>query len=664
MQVLEFHFNPKNKESVKIDSFVFEPENNSERRLGGLYMAGRVSSSLPKEENFLDNLAQTVKKEYYYDLQKSPESSLKQSLKKANEFLSRIIKKGKVDWMGNLDFAIVSVAPLKIDIPDKEIEEKSELRINFAQTGNIKILLIRDKEILDISQDIRNEEAKIYPLKTFEDIVNGRLMPDDKIIILTKNIFEYFKEKDLIRNFIKANNQKTINEILKSRKKELSELSGVCLFLMLEGTPKKKSNIKIPLLSLKKITPKIPSLPKIKLKLSLPKVKLLPKVEQIKKLSLPWNIKEFSKIKEKIIPIIFLILLLSSASFIFKEEKQKEFKINKQILESIEAEKSHAENLLIFHDDYEANLAFQSAWIEVNKLLEETNPLERNVLREEAEKLKNSIEESLFPLNNIEEILNPETVLEISEEKTDLIPQKIIFLSNLEENFLFLSNPFSSNIYSFNLSKEEGEVLNFGKNIKMATFSSNSLLLFSEPNFLTQYFPGGEETKKFQLVPQMKLEFKSPATYNSNIYFLSPAKGEITKYFLNNEENISGFDWLDSRTEKTPLKGRSMAIDGDIWILNDDFKIDRYYQGLFKKSLNINIFPLLENPTRLFASPNIPHLYILEPSNKRIIVMTKHGEIVKQYRSDEFNNLLDVTVSKDEKEIYLLNGLKVYRIKI
>jgi hypothetical protein len=44
--------------------------------------------------------------------------------------------------------------------------------------------------------------------------------------------------------------------------------------------------------------------------------------------------------------------------------------------------------------------------------------------------------------------------------------------------------------------------------------------------------------------------------------------------------------------------------------------------------------------------------------------MTKHGEIVKQYRSDEFNNLLDVTVSKDEKEIYLLNGLKVYRIKI
>ena len=107
-----------------------------------------------------------------------------------------------------------------------------------------------------------------------------------------------------------------------------------------------------------------------------------------------------------------------------------------------------------------------------------------------------------------------------------------------------------------------------------------------------------------------------------------------------------------------------MAIDGDIWILNDDFKIHRYYQGLFKKSLNINILPLLENPTRLFASPNIPHLYILEPSNKRIIVMTKYGEIVKQYRSDEFNNLLDVTVSKDEKEIYLLNGLKVYRIKI
>jgi hypothetical protein len=44
--------------------------------------------------------------------------------------------------------------------------------------------------------------------------------------------------------------------------------------------------------------------------------------------------------------------------------------------------------------------------------------------------------------------------------------------------------------------------------------------------------------------------------------------------------------------------------------------------------------------------------------------MTKYGELVNQYSSDKFNNLLDMSVSKDEKEIYLLNGLKVYKIEL
>jgi hypothetical protein len=659
MQALEFHFNPKDKKSISIDSFVFEPENESEKRLGGLYLAGKVSNSMPQEKNLLEELSETIKKEYYYDLQKSPESSLKQSIKKANEFLDRQTKKGLVGWIGNLDFALMSIFPLKINISEEETEPI--LGINFVQTGKIKILLIREKEILDISQDVRNDELKAYPSKTFENIVSGKLIPGDKIIITNKNIYEYFKEKDLIRSFIKSKDKKAINEVFKSKRKELLEFSGFCLFLMTDKEIKEKKKIKVfPSFSLKKFFPKTPSLPKLNFKLPSIKKESLPRINKIRRPSLFKNIKLPPNLKEKIVPVLLLVLLLLFSSFLFKEEKRKDFKENKEIIELAEAEKAQAENFLVFKDEKQANLKFQSAWIKIDNLFQENKSLDP-VLQKEATELKESIEESLFDLNNVEKIEEPELITEIFQKETNLIPQKITSLNN----FLFFSNPYSNNLYEFDLGEKEGNITNFNGNIKMATFSQNSLLFFLNPNIVVQYFPENEEKKEFKLSEDsINSNFRSPATYGSNIYFLNPNEGEIIKYSLNNEEEIQGNNWLDPETGKTPRKGKSMAIDGDVWILTDNFKIDRYYQGFFTKSLEINIFPLLKNPTKIFTSPNINRIYILEPSNKRVIIMTKHGEVVKQYSSDKFNNLLDISVSKNEEQIYLLNGIKVYKIDL
>jgi len=44
--------------------------------------------------------------------------------------------------------------------------------------------------------------------------------------------------------------------------------------------------------------------------------------------------------------------------------------------------------------------------------------------------------------------------------------------------------------------------------------------------------------------------------------------------------------------------------------------------------------------------------------------MTKHGELVRQYQSEKFNNLLDFTVSQNGKIIYLLNAANVYKITV
>jgi hypothetical protein len=44
--------------------------------------------------------------------------------------------------------------------------------------------------------------------------------------------------------------------------------------------------------------------------------------------------------------------------------------------------------------------------------------------------------------------------------------------------------------------------------------------------------------------------------------------------------------------------------------------------------------------------------------------LSKNGELIKQFQSEEFDNLLDFSVSDAEDAIYLLNGMKVFKIEL
>ena len=58
------------------------------------------------------------------------------------------------------------------------------------------------------------------------------------------------------------------------------------------------------------------------------------------------------------------------------------------------------------------------------------------------------------------------------------------------------------------------------------------------------------------------------------------------------------------------------------------------------------------------------YLYIIDPSNERIIILNKDGSIEDQYTSDKFDNLIDLAIDPEEKAIYLLNGNHLYLLAV
>jgi len=222
MQVFELYFNPKLKEDKIFDSFLFEPENILERRLGSLYLMGELLNVLPQNLKFLDILSSHIKKEYYRISERSGELAFRESLRKANEFLSDEAERGNVSWLGNLSLAGLSL---------------NNSIFHFTKVGSFKIFLLRAGEIFDIWKDLEFQEIEPYPLKIFGNTVSGKLSPEDKIIILSKDIFDFFSAQNIIAEIAKFEkiDGKRLKRLLKSKEDLLGEKSGICLIIDLKA---------------------------------------------------------------------------------------------------------------------------------------------------------------------------------------------------------------------------------------------------------------------------------------------------------------------------------------------------------------------------------------------------------------------------------------------
>jgi len=222
MQIFEFHFNPNLRPDLIFDSFCYEPENIYERRMGSLYLVGLLKNALPRNLRFLEKLQKVIKEKYYKSTIFAPEKSLRESLKEANEFLEGIAKRGDVSWLGNLGFAILGLKNFKL---------------NFTKVGGIKIFLLRRGQIIDIDKKLKFQDIEPYPLKIFGNIVSGKLAEDDLILVLTKEIFDFFQENLLLNEIAKLpphhNFGGGLKDILDRKKEGLSRISGALLAISL-----------------------------------------------------------------------------------------------------------------------------------------------------------------------------------------------------------------------------------------------------------------------------------------------------------------------------------------------------------------------------------------------------------------------------------------------
>jgi hypothetical protein len=637
MDIFELHFNPK-KENHTFNTFISNPQNDIEKKMGSLYMAGEITAPLLKPEEFLGRVAFTIKKSFYGQ-RLNPERSLSNTLKKANEFLEQEVKKENVGWLGNFNFAVLSI---------------KDYNLVFAKTGDIKILLIRGGQISDIGKNLNLEGIDPYPVKIFFNVASGRLADNDMLLILTKDIFDFIKERDVLNSLAKAQNpsSKTIKELMPQSlftKGEGSKVSGLAMIFLFKeekaklGMPmvfqpkefiKKHSIFPVPII----VKPLKEALKKVKLpKIKLPEVKL-PAVERFKK---TYNL------KKKIILVGGLIVLLVAGYLIFKIGQDRKEKDIITAFNQVEQKVKQAESLLFLENEKDADKILKQAYKDITPLTEKDSSIAPSIFS-----LKETIIGDLERLNKVEKVEDPEVVLEIS----GFDAQKI----SVSAGSLYLYND-SNTIQRIAIKTLQKESFELPGDIKELDSSSETVLAYSEPNKIYYPVSGSWQQDDLNVPTAYKTNFGLFSSYLFNLYFLDKQSCNITKY-----PYLGEFHWGSPKLwhedfGKTCQNPRSMAIDGSIWVLNDDNTVTRYYTGEFQQNISFDIFPFPEEFAQIRVKDNI---YILEPKNNRIIIADKNGGLIKQFRSDKLDNLKSFAVSDDEKTLYLLNGSTIYKIEL
>jgi len=149
--------------------------------------------------------------------------------------------------------------------------------------------------------------------------------------------------------------------------------------------------------------------------------------------------------------------------------------------------------------------------------------------------------------------------------------------------------------------------------------------------------------------------------YQRRLYILSAAQKQIYRLYAVGSGFGKAEPWLREPADLS--QAISIAVDGDIYALYSDGRIDKFSAGKHQDYTARAIEPALTNPRKIFVTNT--QLYILDPSQSRIVVLVKGtGNLVAQYTNDSFSQLKDLALDEKNKLGYALVGNRLVRFPL
>jgi len=192
------------KHRAYIEQFSHTSINFTQKHLGTICGFFIIRNKDKYNAHVVNFLTSEIKKEFFAVSKRNISEAFEAALQKVNRALTELAKNNNVAWLGSIDGAICAY---------------DDKNVYFSVTGEGFVLLIRNNNILELSEGLASQEAATTPLKTFVDTSHGALCDSDRLIITSKELVDLISLKELKNNSSRFNDEEfkqLISTILKN----------------------------------------------------------------------------------------------------------------------------------------------------------------------------------------------------------------------------------------------------------------------------------------------------------------------------------------------------------------------------------------------------------------------------------------------------------------
>jgi len=148
---------------------------------------------------------------------------------------------------------------------------------------------------------------------------------------------------------------------------------------------------------------------------------------------------------------------------------------------------------------------------------------------------------------------------------------------------------------------------------------------------------------------------------NARLYGLDHKNQQIWRLNVSDVDISAPERWL--KTTANFAESRDLAVDGSVYVLYPD-GVDKYFNGSRQTFQLSAASPPVKNLAGIAAGPELQAIYLLDPDNKRVLVMSKQGQLQKQIISDKLRDLSDIFVDEKTGLLYALSGSELLQINL
>ncbi len=196
-----------------LEVFVQEPENIAQKDLGTVLGIFEITDNSEDSSYIVNYLISVIKKEYFSRPKRGSIESFEAAIHRANLALAKLAEYENINWIG------------KINVLCAVIERQN---LHLTQTGKISALLLRKGYLTNLGEGLSPSDEEINPLKTFLNLSSGRLENDDKLIIVTNNIFQILSPEEIKKSALSLS-EKNFIQFMKTVMVNEFSLAGALL---------------------------------------------------------------------------------------------------------------------------------------------------------------------------------------------------------------------------------------------------------------------------------------------------------------------------------------------------------------------------------------------------------------------------------------------------